>query len=57
MNLSNPFFIVSGVVVTILGILAIAIILAILIDVRFLGGELHLVYREDDPSKDQDRKA
>ena len=50
--MADLFFYISGVVVSILSVLAIAIMIAIWIDVRFLGAEIHLAYRRDIPSEE-----
>lgn len=46
------FFIIAGIVVTILGVLAIAILSGVLIAVRFFGAIIHFGYLEDDEQGD-----
>lgn len=44
----NAFFVIAGVTVTIIGILAIAVLVAVFIYVRVLGYPLMLIYKKDD---------
>lgn len=49
----SAFFIIAGIVATIIGLVAIAILSGVLIAVRFFGVVLHFGYIEDDEQGDK----